>query len=432
MAASSVSTVDGSRLPAIDDDIDGRDITAYRATWAWDFNDNGNVWVQYSKFDEDDDRARITNQVCKRTDLPALGCEPNEVGFDSPHLGSTTAGLFFMLNGFDTLPLGARGINGEDGIVYDHPAPQLGLREVFTDFEPVFQYEEEIWSLGAEYSFASHTVSVLGAYQETSYLSRMDYNLDVGPLLGENPVPGFDGLWPTSAPAGRASGDVIGTNGCRYADGTAGIFGDCVVDTDGTRNFAMDQASNDTEYWTVELRLASNLDGPVNYQVGVTAYEGQYHGDYYVNANGLDSVGLVGVGLLGFPPLYPTMFNVPGNPFDPSTSEGKAIFGELYFDINDKTKLTLGLRYNEDEKFVSNANAFLSALDQAAVLGASYLPNFGDDPQMAAQTAISLGLLDPDFGAALESLPGGKWGRGYKCLHHAARYLWCRAAVRLL
>lgn len=36
-AADSASTIDGSGLPFIDDDIDGRDITAYRATFSWDF-----------------------------------------------------------------------------------------------------------------------------------------------------------------------------------------------------------------------------------------------------------------------------------------------------------------------------------------------------------------------------------------------------------
>ena len=405
-ASGSVSTMDNTRLPNIDSDIDGRDIQAWRATWAWDFLDNASIWVQYSKFEEDDDRARITNQVCVRTDLPALGCEPNEVGYDAPHLGSTTGGLFFMLNGQNTLQLGARGINGQDGLVYDHVAPNLDLRSMFTDFEPVFMYEEEIWSLGADWDLGPVTLSVLGAIQETSYLSQMDYNMDVGPLLGPNPTRA-DGLWLTSAPAGGPSGDVRGANGCRYADGTAGIFGGCTVG-DGLRNFAMDQASSENEYWTGEFRVASNFEGPVNFQAGVTAYERQYNTDYYVNANGLDSVGQVGVGAIGFPPLYPTMFNVPSSPFNKSTNEGVALFGEVYWYISERIKFTAGLRYNEDDKFTSSANAFLSSLNQAVLLNASYLPAFGND----ASVAVGLGLLDPDYEAALASLPGGRWGRG--------------------
>ncbi len=407
-AADSASTIDGSGLPFIDDDIDGRDITAYRATFSWDFSDKGNVWVQYNRFDEDDDRARITNQICQRTDLPALGCEPNGFGFDSPHMGSTTGGLFFALNGLGTLPLGANGDNGVNGVTYDHPAPALGIREMFTDFEPVFQYEEDIISFGASYEFESFSISLLGAHQETEYLAQMDYNMNVGPLLAPSPAAlGLNGLWPTSAPAGGAGGDLRG-GGCNYADGTAGLFGGCVVPSDGTRLFAMDQASSETEYWTVEARLQSHFDGPFNYQVGITAYESERFGDYYVNSNSLDSIGLVGVGLLGFPPLYPTMFNVPGAIRDPSTNEGEAIFAEMYFDLTDRLKLTAGLRYNKDEKFVNDANAFLSSLDQDWLLNVAVA---GAVPG-GAPTLVALGIVDPNYQAALDSLPGGRWGRG--------------------
>ncbi len=407
VAADSVSVLDGSTLPNIDDDIDGRDILSYRATWAWDFSDKGKVWVQYSYFDEDDDRARITNQICQRTTLPALGCEPDGVGFDAPHLGSTTGGLFFALNGLGTLPLGADGRDGVNGISYDHPQPAgLGIRDMFTDFEPVFEYEEDIYSFGAEYAFETMTVSVIGAYQETDYLQQMDYNMDVGPLLGPSPAEfGLNGLWPVSAPAGRSGGDVTGANGCRYNDGTSGIFGGCIVDGTGPRLFALDQASSETEYWTVEARVASNFDGWFNFQLGVTAYENErIGGDYYVNANSLDSIGLVGVGLLGFPPLYPTMFNVPGAVSDPSTNEGEAIFAEGYFDLSDRLKLTVGLRYNKDEKFVNNANAFLSSVRQdglAALFSAVAAPF--TDPNAVANVTSGL-VTDPLIGAAWSRL----------------------------
>ena len=428
LAADSRSTVDGSALPNIDDDIDGRDIKALRATWSWDFSENGNVWVQYNQFDEDDDRARITNQICKRTALPTLGCEPNEVGFDSPHLGATTGGLFFALNGLGTIPLGAPGTG--QYVTYDHPQPNLGIREMFTDFEPVFEYEEELWSFGADYEFERFTVSLLGAAQETEYLAQMDYNMDVSVRLPASPPTlGLNGRWPTSAPAGGAGGDVTGANGCRYRDGTAGIFGGCVVPNADQRLFALDQADAETEYWTVEARIASQFDGPFNFQLGVSAYENERFGDYYVNANSLDSVGLVGVGLIGFPPLYPTMFNVAGNPDDPSGGEGQAIFAEGYFDLTDRLKLTLGARYNKDEKHVNDANQFLASADQYFFLNNFLLPGAAAGTEAALglppgsvpatpATAIAAGSLHPDYQAALSSMPGNtlggvdrRWGR---------------------
>ena len=79
---------DGSAaiLPDIDDDIDGRNLSAFRITGLWQIADNASAWLQYNNFRENDDRARITNQICTPTGLPTTGCEPNpsEVVFGSP------------------------------------------------------------------------------------------------------------------------------------------------------------------------------------------------------------------------------------------------------------------------------------------------------------------------------------------------------------
>ena len=406
-AAVSRSTIDGSALPFIDDDIDGRDIQAYRVTWSWEPTENSSLWVMYNYSEEEDDRARLTNQVCQRTSLPTLGCEPDGFGFDSPNLGSTTGGLFFMLNGFNTLPLGAAGINGQQGIVYDHVAPALGLRSVFTDTEPVFYNEEKNFSFGFDYEFENISVGILGSYGEGVYNASMDYNMNVGPILGPNPVPGFGGLWPTSAPSQRAGGYVTGENGCSFAAGNAGIFGGCTYPADGNRLYAIDQNNTNSEGWNIEIKMSSNFDGPVNFLVGASTYHSKSFGEYFVNANSLDTIGLVGVGLLGFPPLYPTMFSQPGNPSDPGAREGTAVFGELYFEVNEKLKITAGLRYNKDEKTANDANTFLSSLDQNFLVPV-VTGLVGGDPNVA----IALGLLDPDYQAALASLPAGRWGRG--------------------
>ncbi len=372
----------GESLPNINDDVDGRNILALRATFSWDITENSNFWLQYNYFDEDDDRARLTNQVCKRTAVPALGCEPDESGFDTPHPGSTTAGIFFGLNargpgGVGSLPLGYEGIpDGAGGIQQDYPQPaRNSLREMHTDFEPVYKYEEDLYTLGYEYNFDSFTIGFLGAYQEVEYLSQMDYNMDVGPTLHPSPAAlGFDGRWPTSVPAPGGSGSSFTSTECDYLAATAGIFGGCLNDDDGTRVFSMDQSDNNSDYWTVELRVASSLDGPFNFQAGVSAYSGEQYGDYYVQSNGLDSVALVGAQNLGFPALYPSMFNVPGNPYEPTLQTGRAAFAEVYFDLSERLKLTVGLRQNKDEKEPNSANAFFSSFDQSGILYGSYLP----------------------------------------------------------
>src|SRR5262249_25985323 len=54
----------GEQIAHIQDTQDGRDLYAWRATALWDVTDDLKAWVQYNKFYENDDRVRITNQVC--------------------------------------------------------------------------------------------------------------------------------------------------------------------------------------------------------------------------------------------------------------------------------------------------------------------------------------------------------------------------------
>ena len=88
------SSLTGETLKGIDDDIDGRNLWTGRITASWAFSDNGEAWIQYNQFSEDDDRARITNQICVTNDVPLQGCKVGEFGFEGPHLGSTTGGIF--------------------------------------------------------------------------------------------------------------------------------------------------------------------------------------------------------------------------------------------------------------------------------------------------------------------------------------------------
>ena len=84
----------GETLPNIEETLDGRNILALRATLAIDLTEATDLWVMLTHFEEDDDRARITNQICERNSLPTTGCTPDGVGFDAPHLGATTGGIF--------------------------------------------------------------------------------------------------------------------------------------------------------------------------------------------------------------------------------------------------------------------------------------------------------------------------------------------------
>jgi iron complex outermembrane receptor protein len=358
--------VDGSTIRGIDDDIDGRDLYSFRVTGRY-LSDNADIWLMYSKFSEDDDKARITNQVCKTNTLPVDGCEANSFGLQGSHLGSTTGGIFGGLNA--ALPLGDAGATNPNTLVnYNYPRPIMNsLRDMHTDFEPVFENDEEFWAFGASFEVSDYTLSLQGAYQETTYLARQDFAMDVGATL-EATAANPEGLWPTSDTAGDA-GDDWTSSQCNYQDGTFGIFGGCVVDVDQRRLFAFDQSDAEAEGWNIEAKIQSNYEGRFNFVVGASTYDNESYGDYYVNANTLDLVAVYGVAALGFPPLYPGSFNATGNPSGNNKADGWAAFGEAYFNITDALKLTVGVRYNEDNKTVSDSGVLFDSLDLNAALG---------------------------------------------------------------
>ncbi len=357
-------------LQGIDDDIDGRDYYAFRLIGRFQ-TERSDLWVMYSRFDEDDDRARITNQVCKRTELPVSGCEADEFGLDPINLGSSTGTIFAISVG--ALPPGVKGIPGEAGVHYDFPRPNIdGLREIHTDFEPVFKGKEDVFAFGFEYELQAHSIGILGAYQEAENLSRMDYNMDVGVSLhptspnaqGVSANP--QGIYPTSEPAGRAGEDWTDSD-CNYQDGTSGVFGGCVHPYgDQTRVFSYDQSDSASEYWTLEARISSSYQGDLNFTAGVSAFNSEAHGDYYVISNTLDLVGSY-PNLFG-PPLYPTMFNSARDEAGNNTTEGFAIFGELYYDLSDDLRLTVGARYNDDRKEVSDSGVLYNSIDLGAAV----------------------------------------------------------------
>ena len=379
----------GEELSGIKETLDGRDILAYRATLSWEINDNAKVWGLYSRFEEDDDRARITNQVCEQNVLPTTGCTADGFGWDSPHLGATTAGIFAGAAG--ALPFGVP--EGE----YDYPRPDInGFREIHTDYQPVYQQDEDIFAFGIEFDVGDLSATLNGARRDGELLSQQDYSMDVGALLGPTPQNPL-GAWPTSRPAGGA-GEEWTSEQCNVLDGTSGLRGGCRQAVAQNRFFAFDQIDGASEFWTVEAKVHSNFDGPFNFLAGATTYDNKAYGGYYVLANTLDLVGSYGSAALGAPPLYPNFFYNSNDPNEGTTSSGWAAFGEAYYDYSDRIKLTGGLRFNKDDKSTHDTSVLFNSADANAALGGLFGPGpiwirsgmFGEMVAMASGAATSL------------------------------------------
>ena len=304
--------------------VDGRDQHDYRITAKWDINDRASTWVQYQRSKEDSNRARITNQVCVTGPLPTYGCDPDAVGFESPHNTAQFANLVAGLYGLH--PLGNPNGTG----VFNWERPQLGLRSMHTDFEPVYEQSAEQYTFGFDYEFDRFSLGVIGGYWRGDYFAQQDYNMNVDNVLGPN-FYRADGLWPISTIPGKAGAlEVDGP--CNVFDANSGVIGGVCQQFGYDQAYSYDQSDSEGDGWTYEIRLQSALDGPVNFMMGYTAFETETTGDYYVVANTLD----------GRPDSYPGFFNNYRAAEDGTLLEGSSIFGEVYYDITDRIKLTFG------------------------------------------------------------------------------------------
>lgn len=132
----------------------------------------------------------------------------------------------------------------------------------------------------------------------------------------------FDGATLTSITShwtseGSSRGDIDGGFGAVFLPGGGGP---------GLIPFPSDtQDSIDLEQTTQEVRLASNGDGPLSWQVGGFYFES----DFDVTTVGFD-----------FPP--PVTVN--------HTNEAWALFGQLSYQLTEAVRVTGGLRYTDDEK----------------------------------------------------------------------------------
>jgi len=117
---------------------------------------------------------------------------------------------------------------------------------------------------------------------------------------------------------------------------------------------------------------------------------------YDVYFNGGDAVALAPI--LSGARLYPSHYRNLTNPYE---LERTGVFAQVYIDVNEDTRITLGARWNESEKRVADAQQFLNSIILAG--GTSV-----GDPVLAAvqRTDPNLGLVFAGLGGpALQPIP---------------------------
>ncbi len=386
------------------EDIDGRDQYAIRGSVRWTPTASTTLDVMASYFSEDSDRVRAAKQKCTRDPSGVLGCLPGEQGFDVPNGNATLAGI---LTSNEVLgPLGLGSLLGPGG-----GANANNPDDIYTvnlDFPPQYTSDETFVMAQLRQEFLDdYEFVLLAAYQDTSVVSNQDFN---NTFSGDAPgVPAalqvaFPNVFNTyysggSFPVSQADPNNAGIVGGRIAYETPFLDG-------------YDESTLFAEQYSIEARIASQYDGPLNFLAALYYLDSTSESDYYVIANQLDYFALVGSGVDGLALVSP-FFN---NRTDEYNLTSYAAFGELYYEVTDSFKLTGGLRYTVDEKEIVDREGLS---DGVAPIGTSNASGLIDDfrtdsVEFNEFTGRFIAEWTPEFDFTDDTLIYASFSRGYK------------------
>jgi iron complex outermembrane receptor protein len=423
--------------------IDDRDLYAVRGTLSWEPSADTRVDLIAYYFHENDNRSRIQKQLCHRDPTGVLGCLPDRKGYETLNGNSTLATIlssseFFKAAGLGALSSFALGsVYGTDqfaGVVNPNDP-----RVVSVDSIPTYFADEEQYTAKIFHDFGPVSFNFTGGYMRNTVDSTSDYNLAVENSYANNP--GLNLLNTIGRPGlpGAVLNNVrryLIPNGpgtlCQSAATTAdsGVFGGNTICAPTSLDF--DRSNVSTRQYSAEAHLDSNFDGPFNFLLGGIYFDSKSNDNsYYVNSFGLDyASGVVGSALSGG-----TAFTASPNYRNNSNLfrlKSYGIFGETYFEFSQKLKLTLGLRYNHDDKYVRARTSILQdaagnftlvpfgTVDANAVLNSGKYDFDASKPgvQPYAENAVAFSRLTGravlDYKITPDNLIYASYSRGYK------------------
>ncbi len=431
---------------------DDRNQYGFRGSLTWQPSSGTTIDLMGQYFHERDNRLRIQKQYCQNDPTGVLGCLNNTRGTGTSNGNSIfwntlTSREFFATQGLPTaFALGS--IYGPDP--YAAAVNPADPRTINTEFTPAYFTKELIlqgsWKQDIGDKF---NLRVSGNYQDTSVDSAQDYNLAIAdrgrlaPALGALAAAKAGLLGAALQTYLTPVANALIPNGpggqlCTSASvpsGTGGFGGNSVC---GNSPLYFDRSNQDNSSWSGEAIFSSKLDGKFNFLIGgiyaqykVTEnsyYVNNFNGDYFAGVVG----GFTALGA-GLPPSYL------GSPYfrnnGASTQDGNkgyrlnsyGLFGEAYYKFDDRLKLTLGLRYNNDKKSITARTTLLSFLvphGSADISGSPFIGSYDADPGLAGNQLFQTrtdqkfsaltGRAVLDFQVGANSLLYASYSRGYK------------------
>ena len=333
---------------------------------------------------------------------------------------------------------------------YGGRAQSSDLRSIESIRDPVYRAEADLLQFNLKVDLTDELqLDAQTAYITDESFSFQDFNrFKTDPIFVDTQVLTQSSVGPNKDKPSRWAGLAPG-----------GVFCDPQIGCSNTMA-GFDIAQAKAEQFNQEVRLQSNFDGPVNFSVGVNYTHFETQVDYYVMFNIITAAALTGpFNLYGVDSVddYQTCFAsglfrdfdetpLPSNaqnsicPYvDPSPVstarnfegdghnyfrsknpydlESVAGFGELYWQVRDDTKLTLGLRYTDDRKrFTDVPSQVLLAGGAIAggTVSAGYPSNGIIDQRWGEWTGRMVLDWKPVLTFTDETLIYGSYSRGYK------------------
>ncbi|HEX4693873.1 TonB-dependent receptor [Sphingomonas sp.] len=426
--------------------IDGRNQFDVRASLRFEPTSSTTLDIVAHWFKEDDDRSRIQKQLCHRDPTGVLGCLPDrlateQVNGNASFAATLSSNEFLRIaTGNATIAsFGLQSVYGPDS--YSGVTNPSDLRTVNVDSLPRFKTNEKqiLGSLTQELG-KQFTLKIDGGYTEGSTDSTNDYNISVENSLVNNVGlnnfnviagsgalgPGFQTVRNDLLRSGNTSSVCQSIS---EPTGT-GVYGGHYVCAPNSLDFDRSQAHG--KQWTVEGILTSKLDGPFNFLLGAIYLDYRVRNvEYYVNSFGLDyasgilgSAGALGAGNPAGAYLASPFYQNDGAYYH---LKSYGLFGEGYLNFSSNLKLTVGLRYNHDDKFTQQKTSILSDAvplnTTNAYTSPAFLAAFDADPSIAGIQPYALatakfskltGRAVLDWQITDRNLLYASYSRGYK------------------
>jgi outer membrane receptor protein involved in Fe transport len=342
-------------------DVDGREQWSVRGSLRFDMGDNTRLDLIAHTFDEDSNRSRSQKQLCHQDPSAVLGCIPDTLPTE-PINAMSTAGNLLSSN----LLLGPLGIFD----FFDSPPNEEAnnpsdMRKVRLQFEPTYEAEEDFFMAELKHEFSNDlTFTAIGAYQEAAVLSRQDYNGTAADTGAAALPAGFCSFSPAAcAYFGMTEGGPVFVSSVPNKDTSLGAIAGPGEFHLTSRGSALDLSDFEADQTSFEFRIASNYGEGFDFLLAAYFMEFESSTNYFVQAPGLDypSIVLANGAFAGNPDqflsLAPGYFN---NETEAYELDSLGLFGEVYFQLSDNLKLTVGLRYTEDDKAITDRQVFLN------------------------------------------------------------------------